>query len=306
MVCPLRALTSCIGFAQRLQAIIDAYNAGSSSSDHYFNDLVAFAEGLKNEDERSVRKEKWMRAISVVVMCSLLAGVAFGETTITINGKTIRASGNNITVKNGTVIVDGRVLSGDAVEGSGKSATEQRVLGDFNALNLDISADVTVTAGKKRQCTVIADDNILPLILTECSDNTLRISAKESYSSTQKVRIVIKTPLLTSAEINGSGNIDITEVTKDQLALAISGSGGITAKGKVAKLRATINGSGDVHAAALKSETATITINGSGDANVYVTDALTAKVHGSGDITYIGSPSKVHTSVAGSGGIAKK
>ena len=242
-------------------------------------------------------------------MCSLLAGVAFGETTITINGKTIRASGNNnhsITVKNGTVIVDGRVLSGDAVEGSGKSATEQRVLGDFNALNLDISADVTVTAGKKRQCTVIADDNILPLILTECSDNTLRITAKESYSSTQKVRIVIKTPLLTSAEINGSGNIDITEVTKDQLALAISGSGGITAKGKVAKLRATINGSGDVHAAALKSETATITINGSGDANVYVTDALTAKVHGSGDITYIGSPSKVHTSVAGSGGIAKK
>ena len=143
-----------------------------------------------------------MRAISVIVMCILLAGVAFGETTITINGKTIRASGNNITVKNGTVIVDGRVLSGDAVEGSGKSATEQRVLGDFNALNLDISADVTVTAGKKRQCTVIADDNILPLILTECSDNTLRISAKESYSSTQKVRIVIKTPLLTSAEIN--------------------------------------------------------------------------------------------------------
>ena len=54
-----------------------------------------------------------MRAISVVVMCSLLAGVAFGETTITINGKTIRASGNNkhsITVKNGTVIVDGRAM----------------------------------------------------------------------------------------------------------------------------------------------------------------------------------------------------
>jgi type I restriction enzyme R subunit len=43
-------------FAQRLQAIIDAYNAGSSSSDNFFNELVQYAKGLKEESERHVRE----------------------------------------------------------------------------------------------------------------------------------------------------------------------------------------------------------------------------------------------------------
>lgn len=231
---------------------------------------------------------------------------AFGESTITINGKTIRTSGSNITVNNNTVIVDGKVLSESVIKGSGKIANESRNLSNFNELRLDISASVTVTKGKKAKCVITADDNILPLILTECSGNALRISAKESYSSTRKITIAVETPLITRAELNGSGKIDVTEVTKDKLALVISGSGDIIAKGKVAELRATINGSGDVHAASLEAGTATITINGSGDADIHATDILTAKVRGSGDITYIGTPSKVHTSVSGSGKIAKK
>jgi len=247
-----------------------------------------------------------MRVTTVIFVLSLFAAVAFGETTITINGKTIRGSESNITVNNGTVIVDGEVLSGNVVEGSGKLATENRELGNFNELHLNISADVTVTAGKKHQCKITADDNILPLIFTECSGNELKISAKESYSSNQKVMIAIETPLLTSAVMNGSGKIDVTDVTKDQLTLVISGSGDITAKGKVARLTATINASGDVHATGLEAERATITVNGSGDADVNVTDILGAKIYGSGDITYIGSPSKVHISVTGSGEITKK
>jgi hypothetical protein len=247
-----------------------------------------------------------MRVRAIVMMCSLLACAVFAGTTITINGKKILTSGSNITVSNGTVIVDGKVLTGNTIEGSGKSVTEDREIGAFNGLHLNISAHITVTAGKTQQCKITAADNILPLILTECSGNTLRISAKDSYSSSRMVRIALETPLLTSAKINGSGNIDIKEVTKDQLALVISGSGDIAAKGKVARLSATINGSGDLHAADLESKSATIYVNGSGDADVYVTEILTAKVHGSGDITYTGSPSKVHTAVKGSGDIAKK
>ncbi|MDQ6732749.1 MAG: DUF3387 domain-containing protein, partial [Nitrospirota bacterium] len=44
-------------FAQRLQGIIDAYNAGSSSVDNYFEELVRYAKDLKAESERHVREE---------------------------------------------------------------------------------------------------------------------------------------------------------------------------------------------------------------------------------------------------------
>ncbi|MBD2384369.1 type I restriction endonuclease subunit R [Cylindrospermum sp. FACHB-282] len=43
-------------FAQRLQAIIDKYNAGGSSTDNYYEALVNFTENLKEEAQRHIRE----------------------------------------------------------------------------------------------------------------------------------------------------------------------------------------------------------------------------------------------------------
>jgi type I restriction enzyme, R subunit len=43
-------------FAQKLQVIIDRYNAGGSSTENYFDELVKFTEALKDEDERGARE----------------------------------------------------------------------------------------------------------------------------------------------------------------------------------------------------------------------------------------------------------
>lgn len=43
-------------FATRLQGIIDSYNAGSSSADNYFQELVRFTNDLKEESERHIRE----------------------------------------------------------------------------------------------------------------------------------------------------------------------------------------------------------------------------------------------------------
>ncbi|MDF7800998.1 type I restriction endonuclease subunit R [Pontiellaceae bacterium B1224] len=43
-------------FAQKLQEIIDRYNAGGSSTENYFDDLMKFAEQMKAEDERHIRE----------------------------------------------------------------------------------------------------------------------------------------------------------------------------------------------------------------------------------------------------------
>jgi type I restriction enzyme R subunit len=45
-----------VDFAQKLQEIIDHYNAGGSSTENYFEDLMKFAEGMKAEDERHIRE----------------------------------------------------------------------------------------------------------------------------------------------------------------------------------------------------------------------------------------------------------
>ena len=43
-------------FAQRLQQIIDTYNAGGSSTENYYEDLMQFTEDLRTEDERHIRE----------------------------------------------------------------------------------------------------------------------------------------------------------------------------------------------------------------------------------------------------------
>ncbi|AOV18131.1 deoxyribonuclease [Acidihalobacter aeolianus] len=43
-------------FAQRLQTIIDTYNAGGSSTENYFEDLLKFTRDLQSEDERHIRE----------------------------------------------------------------------------------------------------------------------------------------------------------------------------------------------------------------------------------------------------------
>lgn len=44
------------GFAQRFQTIIDNYNAGGSSTEQYFEQLVQFSQDMAAEDERHVRE----------------------------------------------------------------------------------------------------------------------------------------------------------------------------------------------------------------------------------------------------------
>lgn len=43
-------------FAEKYQRIVDNYNAGGSSTENYFDELIKFAEGLKKEDERHIRE----------------------------------------------------------------------------------------------------------------------------------------------------------------------------------------------------------------------------------------------------------
>ncbi|MCI0515653.1 DUF3387 domain-containing protein, partial [candidate division KSB1 bacterium] len=43
-------------FAERLQAIINTYNAGGSSTENYFEDLMEFAKTMREEDERHIRE----------------------------------------------------------------------------------------------------------------------------------------------------------------------------------------------------------------------------------------------------------
>ena len=85
----------------------------------------------------------------------------------------------------------------------------------------------------------------------------------------------------TKLEIGGSGDIDASGRTQT-LALSVTGSGAISAKGLESQTAdVSVRGSGDVTATALRS--AAIAMTGSGNATVHGTDTCTISKSGSGE-----------------------
>ena len=189
------------------------------------------------------------------------------------------------------------------IVGSGQSATEDRDLGAFTGLVLDLPADVEVRVGATSSLTLEADDNLLGAITTEIVDGSLVLGTTASFSTESGITVAVGTPSLDRVEVRGSGSVEATDVTGPDLEASIRGSGSIRASGAVQRLRVTSSGSGSARLFDLSAEEADVAVDGSGAVEVTVSRSLRAVVTGSGTVVYGGNPSEVTTDVNGSGSI---
>ena len=195
---------------------------------------------------------------------------------------------------------------GVTIKGSGNIINESRELSAFNTVEIVGSMDAHIVSGESFSCNVKGDDNLVPLVETAVTNNILEISTEGSYATKNPLIVYLTMPVLDKAKIIGSGDMTISDVTKDKVVLTISGSGDITASGSVGVLEVVVSGSGDLSLQNLEADHVNVTINGSGDAEVWANQSISAQVNGSGDIIYTGNPAKVNTQVNGSGNITKR
>jgi hypothetical protein len=197
-----------------------------------------------------------------------------------------------------------RVSGGPRVVGSGVSQTETRQVGVFHNVRIDGAAKVNIKIGDEPALTVTADDNILPIITTDVRGDTLVISCEDNVSYSPKVGVTVEitTPALSAVEINGSGDVNVTDLKAQKFSAIIRGSGDVRATGSADTINAEIKGSGDIKLGELQAKSGSVSVAGSGNATVNVSDQLNVSVAGSGDIRYKGSP-KIQKSIAGSGSV---
>lgn len=224
----------------------------------------------------------------------------------------------------------GAAQAADRVLGSGESATEQRTVGDFDALQTS-SIQVLLHQGATPSVSVQADRNLLPLLETVVEDGAqgkvLKLRWKRGSDIQTKVGplvtvVVVRLQALTVsgsgdivaeqlqqpkllARVEGSGDMKLTGLVADELTIEIKGSGDVQASGRASRLSVSIAGSGDVQAADLKADDVAVSIAGSGDASVFADKTLAVNIAGSGDVVYGGNP-VVKKSVAGSGSVGRR
>lgn len=106
---------------------------------------------------------------------------------------------------------------------------------------------------------------------------------------------------LSELEVQGSGKAVMLDILQDELSVDVQGSGDIEISGEATLLDANISGSGDIDARRLSVNRGILNISGSGRIDAFVSESVTARISGSGNITVFGNPDIVREKVSGSG-----
>jgi hypothetical protein len=201
-------------------------------------------------------------------------------------------------------VIGGSTASSPA-HGSGIPAAEARRLPPFHNVELAGSNNVVIRVGGKQSVVVHADRNLLHRVTTVVRRGSLVIgNTPGSFTTEAPMSVEISMPSLSGVSLTGSGNVFATGIESPRLAVSLPGSGVLRAAGSATQLLVTLEGSGDAQLEQLAARSVRATIPGSGRIVVTPADSLEASIGGSGTITYYGHPTRVTTSVTGSGVVA--
>lgn len=208
---------------------------------------------------------------------------------------------------------------------------ETREVRDFDEIQMRLGGKVYVKQGNENEVILEGDEDYLEDIETEVRSGRLIIKDRRERSwkfwgnGSDRLTVYVTIKEFKGAYVSGSGDIigqskfatdDFTasisgsgdielEVEADYVSSRISGSGNIEFRGKSNKAKLSISGSGKYFAEKMLVGDYNISMSGSGRGSVNVEGELDVRISGSGKVYYMGKPTGVNSSVAGSGTVRK-
>lgn len=213
-------------------------------------------------------------------------------------------------------------FSGERITGSGNVITENRPVGSFNRVRMEIYGTLEIQQGTAESLTITGEDNILPLLVTDVQSGELVIKFRPNTSIITIRPVQISLTVVNLAELDNSssgkvtvgpiktddfqvtssssGNIGIEQIQADKITAVLSSSGNITIKGSANELDLRVSSSGSFQGGDLQVQKAGVRLSSSGNATVWVIENLSANISSSGNVNYYGNPS-VNQSTTSSG-----
>ena len=212
------------------------------------------------------------------------------------------------------------------VYGDKNVVTKERKAEKFDGIRVSTGIDVYLKQGNNEAISVEADENLHEYILTEVKDDVLHVYTKVNIRAAERKRVYVtmkevksirtssagdvigETPIKTDRlQLSASSAGDIKlEVSAEDIKLDISSSGDITLSGEAEMLEADLSSAGDLNAYNLKAREADISVSSAGNADINVTEKITARASSAGDINYKGDPKFVESHASSAGAIHKR
>jgi hypothetical protein len=199
----------------------------------------------------------------------------------------------------------GMLVSGrdrhEPTSGSGRPATDTRVLSSFTAVKLAGTNRVIVQLGTPQQVVVHADSNLLDNVLTRVTSGVLTVNSRGNFTTHSPMMVAVTVPSLRAITLSGTGELTVTGAATSTFTARLSGSGTLTASGQGDRVDAALTGAGTLMLASLRARDATVVLRGTGTVVAHATRSLHATLAGTGTITYAGNPVYVIKKVTGTG-----
>jgi len=191
------------------------------------------------------------------------------------------------------------------IQGDGVIQTEDRSISDFSKVVVAGGYQIKWSSGKPA-LNLSTDQNLLPLIETVISGDTLKIKSKEDLVPAKSITIILSSSSLADVRLTGGNSFTATRIAGPDLKIESSGASDISVDGSVTNLEVRLTGASRLEAKSLQSQIAAITLVGASEADVTVTDTLQASVTGVGLLTYSGNPKSVEKKITGAGSIQSR
>ena len=188
------------------------------------------------------------------------------------------------------------------IKGDGVIKSTNRPISDFSELAAAGAYKITWSSGQPK-LTISTDQNLLPLIKTSVSGNTLRIDCEGTLAPTKRITINVSSASLSDVQLAGAIHLTASKLSGPDLKVESAGASSITADGSVTNLKANFAGASKLNAKSLQTQTATVSLVGASHADVNVTETLKASIAGAGALTYSGDPKSVEKNISGAGSI---
>jgi hypothetical protein len=191
------------------------------------------------------------------------------------------------------------------IRGNGHIKTDERTVSAFANINASGAFRIEWQNGAPA-LRITTDENLLPYIDSQVTDNTLRLRTREQIWPTHGVKVVILSPTRTGARISGAVKLTANQISGPRFAFESTGAAQVTLDGNIDELLAHMTGASELNAKALQTKTTEISTTGAADAEIAVSETLKVAITGAGKVTYSGNPKTIQKHVSGAGSIRHK
>ena len=182
---------------------------------------------------------------------------------------------------------DDGIIVGTGERGSGNLVTETREVGSFTAIDVGsaINLDVIVDPDAAPSVVVTFDDNIIDMVVTRVSGNTLVLDIDGDVNLT------------------GSANRSIAVSMNELVALDASGASDVDATGRTGSYALAASGASSVDVRDLTATDVEVDVSGASSVDLYATATVRGSASGASNLEVHGNPTSVEVDTSGASSV---